>query len=82
MRNISQAALKRVLLPNVSSDDQAAALKSFREVADAVALLRREIETGTQRVHALRRSLLAAAFSGRLPGSESELSEAAETIGA
>jgi type I restriction enzyme, S subunit len=66
MRNISQAALKRVLLPIASSDEQVAALKSFNEVSDATVLLRREIETGAQRLEALRRSLLAAAFSGRL----------------
>ena len=82
MRNISQAALKRVLLPNASSDEQEAALKSFNEVADAIVLLRREVETGAQRLEALRRSLLAAAFSGRLTGAASEPSAAKETIDA
>ena len=72
MRNISQAALKTVMLPNASSDEQVAALKSFNEVADAIVLLRREVETGTQRTEALRRSLLASAFSGRLTGRESQ----------
>jgi type I restriction enzyme S subunit len=82
MRNISQAALKRVLLPNVSNDEQAAALKSFNEVADAVALLRRETATGAQRLGALRRTILAAAFSGTLAGAWSDLSPADEMIGA
>ncbi len=80
MRNISQAALKRVLLPNVSIDEQAAALLTFNEVADAVAVLRLEIATGAQSLEALRRSLLAAAFSGRLDGAASEPSAAKEMI--
>lgn len=82
MRNISQAALKRVLLPNISIDEQAAALRAFNEVADAVAVLRREIATGAQRLEALRRSLLSAAFSGRLAGAASEPSSAKEMINA
>jgi len=82
MRNISQAALKRVLLPNVSTDEQVAALKSFNEVADAIVLLRREVETSAQRLEALRRSLLGAAFSGRLGGAPSEPSAAKEMINA
>lgn len=82
MRNISQAALKRVLLPNVSIDDQLAALKSFNEVAEATVLLRREVATSAQRLEALRRSLLGAAFSGRLGGALSEPSVAKEMINA
>lgn len=82
MRNISQGALKRVLLPNVSSDEQVAALKSFNEVGDAVGLLRREVETGVQRLEALRRSLFGAAFSGRLTGAASKPSAAKEMIDA
>lgn len=82
MRNISQAGLKRVLLPNVSSDEQATSLKSFNEVADAVVLLRREVATGARRLEALRRSLLAAAFSGRLTGAASEPRHAEEMINA
>jgi type I restriction enzyme S subunit len=82
MRNISQAVLKRVLLPNASSDEQLAAMKSFNEVDAAVAVLRREIATGAQRLEALRRSLLAAAFSGRLTGAASEPSAAKEMIDA
>jgi type I restriction enzyme, S subunit len=70
MRNISQAALKRVLLPNVSSGEQAAALRSFNGVADAIARLRHETATGAQRLEALRRALLAAAFDGRLTNSK------------
>lgn len=82
MRNISQAGLKRVLLPNVNSDEQATSLKSFNEVADAVVLLRREVATGAQRLEALRRSLLGTAFSGRLTGAASEPSAATEMIDA
>lgn len=82
MRNISQAALKRVLLPNVSNEDQAAALKAFNEVADAIVVLRGEVETGSHRLEALRRSLLGAAFSGRLTGASSEPSAAKEMINA
>jgi len=72
MRNISQAALKRVLLPSASNDEQVAALKSFNEVADATVLLRREVKSGAQRLQSLGRSLLASAFSGRLTGRESQ----------
>ncbi len=82
MRNISQAALKRILLPNVSNEEQAAALKAFNEVADAIVLLRREVEAGSHRLEALRRSLLGAAFSGRLTGASSEPSAAKEMINA
>lgn len=82
MRNISQAALKRVLLPTANRDDQAAALRSFNEVTDAVAQLRSEITAGERRLAALRRSLLAAAFSGRLIATAPDMSEVAETIGA
>lgn len=81
MRNISQAALQRVLLPNLGREGQTAALGSFAEVADAVTLLRGEIEREAVRLVALRRSLMAAAFSGRL-GAESALSAAEEMIGA
>lgn len=82
MRNISQAALKGVFLPKVSNDEQAVALKSFNEVADAVALLRRQTATAGQRMEALRRSLLTAAFSGRLTGDAVDLSEVEGMISA
>lgn len=82
MRNISQAALKRVLLPNVSNEEQAAALKAFSEVADAIVLLRGEVEAGAPRLEALRRSLLGAAFSGRLTGAPLEPLAAKEMINA
>ncbi len=77
MRNISQAALKRVKLPKADHGDQAAALKAFGEVEQATAHLRQEIVAGEKRLGALRRSLLAAAFSGRLT---SDLSEVGATI--
>lgn len=77
MRNISQAALKQVKLPRADHSDQAAALKAFGEVEQATADLRQEIVAGEKRLGALRRSLLAAAFSGRLT---SDLSEVGATI--
>jgi type I restriction enzyme, S subunit len=77
MRNISQAALKQIRLPKADHGDQVAALKAFGEVEQATADLRQEIVAGEKRLGALRRSLLAAAFSGRLT---SVLSEVGATI--
>lgn len=77
MRNISQAALKQVRLPRADHSGQTAALKAFAEVEQATAHLRQEIVAGEKRLGALRRSLLAAAFSGRLT---SDLSEVGATI--
>lgn len=82
MRNISQAGLREVLLPQADEMAQRAALNAFTQVADATAALRTEIGAGEKRLGLLRRSLLAAAFSGRLTGSDTDLSVAKEMISA
>jgi type I restriction enzyme S subunit len=68
MRNISQSALREVLLPVADESAQAAALEAFDGVAVATAHLRTEIARCELRAHSLRRALLDAAFSGRLIG--------------
>ncbi|TWH03142.1 type I restriction enzyme S subunit [Nocardioides sp. J9] len=68
MRNISQSALKQVLLPRADVAMQADALTAFGAISDATATLRNGVGAAESRLAALRRSLLAAAFSGRLTG--------------
>lgn len=66
MRNISQSALRKVELPLTDQAGQASALRSFAVAATASERLRSQIERSAARGQQLRRSLLAAAFSGRL----------------
>lgn len=68
MRNISQESLKRVLLPSATESAQAGAVRDFAETAAAIGRMRAELDAAERRSAALRRSLLAAAFSGRLTG--------------
>lgn len=82
MRNISQGALKQVLLPRAGMDRQRHALAAFGDVSAANSGLRDAVESADRRLTALRRSLLAAAFSGRLTGSARDMSDGEEMIGA
>lgn len=82
MRNVSQAALRQVLLPKVDPESQCHALEAFAGVAEAITRMRTEIETTEQRRTHLRHALLAAAFSGRLTDTSSDVSEVEEMIGA
>lgn len=66
MRNISQAALMRVRVPRATPQEQAAAVGAYAEIAAAVDRLRTELDSAHRRSAGLRRSLLAAAFSGQL----------------
>lgn len=66
MRNISQESLKKVLLPNATESAQADAVSDFAEMAAATSRLRAELGAAERRCAALRRAVLAAAFSGRL----------------
>lgn len=66
MRNISQASLRKVRIPDPAQTDQRAALEAFEVVATACAETRRELERQRLRADVLRRALLSAAFSGRL----------------
>lgn len=68
MRNISQAALKSVRLPLMGTDGQAAALAAYNSVLDSIRAMQATLDAQERRASALRRSLLSAAFSGRLTG--------------
>lgn len=69
-----------VRLPDLEA--QRAAIRAGSESGIAATRLAHELETAQRRSAALRRSLLGAAFSGGLTDSQSELSEAEETISA
>lgn len=81
MRNISQASLRRVLVPDPSIVDQERALKMFTEAKLASDRLHRDILAQTKMFSSLRRSLLASAFSGRLTRSNEEI-RVVEMVGA
>lgn len=66
MRNISQVALRQVLLPKVAEGTQSEALNAFAAVAMSTNRLCAEIDNCRLRLGNLRRSLLTNAFSGRL----------------
>ena len=69
MRNLSQANLLSVSVPVPSGSDQAVVVQRVRAVTEAADRLNAEIEATRDRTKALRRSLLDAAFTGRLTGS-------------
>lgn len=75
MRNISQSSLTQVMISAADCATQSRALKSFESVATTATRLRGEIGAVESRQRALRRSLLSAAFSGRLTNSMTELEE-------
>lgn len=66
MRNISQASLMRVQVPRAVPQEQEAAVNAYAEIAAAIDRLRTELDSAHRRSAGLRRSLLAAAFSGQL----------------
>jgi type I restriction enzyme S subunit len=68
MRNISQAALLTVEIPLASGDEQREVIRQDRALREASERLLVNTASLTQKSEALRRSLLAAAFSGRLTG--------------
>lgn len=82
MRNISQDSLKRIRVPRVTVEQQADAVTGYAEVAGAIKRMRSELDDAERRSAALRRSLLAAAFSGRLTEAAADLSVGEEMIGA
>ena len=81
MRNISQVGLRRVMLPDATETDQLRALDTFLTVSEVASRLQAEIASSEARLNGLRRSILWAAFSGRLTGAASVVSEV-EMIGA
>jgi type I restriction enzyme S subunit len=64
------------------SEVQARLVAEYRERRSSVDRLRRELDAQVQRAVLLRRSLLAAAFSGRLTGAESDIEQVEEMAGA
>lgn len=66
MRNISQGSLLKVRVPDADPDAQADALRRFHRMTSLVRPTRVALASAQHRSDGLRRSLLAAAFSGRL----------------
>jgi type I restriction enzyme S subunit len=79
MRNISQESLKRIRVRCATGEAQAAAVASFAEIATVIDRLSTELGGALARSRSLRRSLLAAAFSGQLSGPSADLSVVDET---
>jgi len=72
--------LRRVEISVPSLTDQDQAVLWFKEAQEGFQRLRDAVALAQRRSAALRRSLLAAAFSGRLTGSSTEMSEVSGTI--
>jgi|GEM_PF-1413806 len=66
MRNISQVALRRVMLPRRDKSMQMKALDAYRGGSSAAASLQGQLIRNERMLQQLRTSLLTAAFSGRL----------------
>lgn len=82
MRNISQAALRQILLPKVDEAVQSEALNFFAAVATSTSRLRTDIDACKVRLGNLRRAVLTNAFSGRLTSAASDFSETGKLVGA
>jgi len=66
MRNISQKSLLQVRLPAHDSDHQRVAVNQFQAVEDALGRLALRLAEWHKAAFAMRRAMLAAAFSGRM----------------
>lgn len=82
MPKIDQATIAAAQVPAPPLDVQRRIVESVASADAALAAMRKEVATATARSRALRRALLSAAFSGRLIGSDVDLSAAEEMIGA
>lgn len=78
MRNISQDSLKRVRVRRAGAEDQEEAVQSFAEVEAAISRLRKDLRQAETRSSSLRRSIFAAAFSGRLTASSPGRSDSSD----
>lgn len=78
MRNISQASLLSIVVPQASFDEQRAQVSRVRAARSAMRALTDAAEEADTGAKTLRRGLLAAAFSGRLTGNSSDLDIAEE----
>lgn len=79
---VNQKDLADVLVPVPNLADQVRITAAVNESRDALSQLSFEVDRAIARSSALRRSLLAAAFSGRLTGNAADLSRAEEMINA
>lgn len=79
---VNQKDLAAVRVPVPSLEDQDRITAAVRESRDALSQLSVDVGRAITRSSALRRSLLGAAFSGRLTGAERDLSATEEMIGA
>lgn len=82
LHTLSVSKLKQLSIPVPSIDRQHVLVAAVSEVRGARRRLSGAIATAAARKEALQRSLMAAAFSGRLTGDASDLSAAEEMIGA
>lgn len=82
IHKVNQKDLGRIRLPLPSIADQMTIVGEVGEQRRALQRMRGEIHLATVRAQSLRRSLLAAAFSGRLTRSATDLSAVEEMIGA
>jgi type I restriction enzyme, S subunit len=81
MRNISQKSLLSLEVPNTPSGEQYAVVAACRVASNMVNGLGSSICRTQTRSNALRRSLLAAAFAGRLTGESSDMDQVEELAG-
>lgn len=80
LHTLSVSKLKQLSIPVPSIERQHELVAAVSEVREARRQLSGAIATAAARKGALQRALLTAAFSGRLTGAESDLSEAEEMI--
>lgn len=81
MRNISQSSLRQILLPAADPAAQERAVQRFATVKGSLAAAQSSIAVQRRRSSVLRRSLLAAAFSGRLTGQLADVERVEELAG-
>ena len=81
MPKIDQGAIASAEIPLPELGEQARLLESLGEATDANDKLRSELERSRRRSSALRRSFLAAAFSGRLTGDGPDFEQDQEAVG-
>lgn len=82
MPKIDQRTVADALVPCPDTKRQLESVAQMSEIAEAAKALRGELEAQQRRSTALRRSLLAAAFSGRLTGTSKDLSVVEGRMGA
>lgn len=80
MPKIDQATIAAAVIPVPELREQIRVLQQLQSAEVAVNSLRSELERISRKITALRRSLLAAAFSGRLTDRASDLDLAEETL--